>query len=130
LLPLTHVDNCADAVALAALRGQPGSAFNVVDDGLPTCQDYLLAYQRAVRRLRVVPIPYPMLLAGSYWLAAYNRRSRGQLPAVFTPYTVRSMYRKLRYSNAALKALGWTPQISVAAGMAATFTSLREAAAP
>lgn len=124
-LPLTHVDNCADAIAIAALRAPPGSAFNVVDDDLPTCRRYLAGYRKDVRRLRTVPVPYPALLLGSRLLAWYHERSKGQLPAVFTPYVVRSMYRPLRYGNAALKALGWTPRVDTADGMSRTFAWLR-----
>jgi hypothetical protein len=46
------------------------------------------------------------------------------LPAVFTPLVVRSMYRPLRYSNAKLKSIGWTPKVSVADGMRRTFDAL------
>ncbi len=36
LLPLTYVDNCADAIVLAGLvAGVEGEVFNVVDDDLP-----------------------------------------------------------------------------------------------
>lgn len=128
-LPLTHVANCADAIALASLRAPAGSVFNVVDDELPTSRQYLRRYRREVARLRVLPVPYPLLLAGSGLLAAYHRRSRGQLPAVFTPRVVRSMYRPLRYSNAALHALGWTPRIGLDEGLAETFAWLREQSA-
>jgi nucleoside-diphosphate-sugar epimerase len=125
-LPLTYVDNCADAVAQATLHAQSGSAFNVVDDDLPSCGAYLHAYRQAVRRLRVLPIPYWAFLLGSRLLVRYNRRSKGQLPAVFTPYVVRSMYRPLRYTNVALKAIGWQQRVPTAEGMARAFRHLRE----
>lgn len=111
-LPLTYVDNCADAIAQAAFTAPAGSAFNVVDDDLPSCATYLKAYQREVRRARTVRIPYWMFLQSSKLLTRYHRVSKGQLPAVFTPYVVRSMYRPLRYSNAALKAIGWSQGVS------------------
>ena len=111
-LPLSYVDNCADAVAQATLMAPAGSVFNVVDDDLPTCGEYLSVYRREVQKLRTLPIPYWVLLQGSRLLARYHRVSKGQLPAVFTPYVVRSMYRPLRYSNAALKAIGWEQGIS------------------
>ena len=123
-LPLTYVDNCADAIAIAALRAPAGSAFNVVDDGLPTCADYLREYRARVERVRVMPVPYWAFLLGARVLQRYHAASKGQLPAVFTPYVVRSMYRPLRYSNQALKAIGWTPKVSVADGMRATFEAL------
>jgi nucleoside-diphosphate-sugar epimerase len=131
LLPLTHVDNCADAVALAALKADPGSVFNVVDDDLPTCSQVLRRYHREVQPLRTLRLPYPLLLAASRWLEGYHRRSKGQLPAVFTPCMVRSMYRPLRYSNAALKRLGWQPRIATEEGLSTTFLHLKaQALAP
>ncbi len=124
LLPLTQVENCADAIVLAALKGSPGDVFNVVDDDLPTCAQYLSQYRARVRRLRIVPLPYPLLLWGSSWLQRYSRRSQGQLPAILTPYVVRAMYRPLRYSNSRLKALGWQPRMGMQAGLDEAFNSL------
>lgn len=126
LLPLTHVDNCADAVVAAALRGTPGSVFNAVDDDLPTCNEYLGLYRRHVEKLRVLRLPYALLMLGSRMLQSYSRRSKGQLPAILTPYIVRSMYRPLKYSNAALKAIGWQPVISISHGLLQFFPTLRK----
>ena len=123
-LPLTYVENCADAIALAALRASDGAAYSVVDDGLPDCAGYLRGYRARKRGMRVLPVPYWALLLGSRVLLAYNRRSKGQLPAVFTPYIVRSMYRGFRHSNAALKRLGWQPRVATEEGMRRTFEAL------
>ncbi|MBB1472361.1 MULTISPECIES: NAD-dependent epimerase/dehydratase family protein [unclassified Luteimonas] len=123
-LPLTYVENCADAVARATLHGVDGRAYNVVDDDLPSCGQYLRGYQARVGRLRVLPVPYWLFLLGARCLVRYHRVSKGQLPAVFTPYVVRSMYRPLRHSNAALKALGWRQRVPTQAGLARTFQAL------
>jgi len=123
-LPLTYVDNCADAIVAAALRAAPGSAFSVVDDDLPSCASYLGEYRRQVEPLRVVRVPYPALLLGARLMQWYNRRSLGQLPAILTPYTVRAMFRPLRYSNAALKAIGWRPRVATAEGLGVTMRAL------
>ncbi|MEN9436833.1 MAG: hypothetical protein RIR09_1488 [Pseudomonadota bacterium] len=121
LLPLTFVDNCADAVAKAALSAPAGSSFSVVDDELPTCRAYLKRYCREVESMRCIPIPFWAFRLGSKVLVWYNKRSKGQLPAVFTPYVVDSMYRPLRYSNAALKAIGWSQRISTANALEQSF---------
>jgi nucleoside-diphosphate-sugar epimerase len=125
-LPLTYVDNCADAVAQAALHAPSGSAFNVVDDDLPSCRQYLNAYRNKVQRLRVLPVPYWAFLKGAGMLERYHKRSKGQLPAVFTPYVVRSMYRPLKYSNAALRAIGWKQAVPTSVGMERAFSWLRD----
>lgn len=127
-LPLTYVGNCADAIAVAALRAPDGAAYSVVDDALPSCADYLRAYRRSRGGLRVLPVPYWALLLGSRVLVAYHRHSKGQLPAVFTPYVVRSLYRPFRHSNAALKALGWQPRVDTREGMRKTFEAVRAGA--
>ncbi len=125
-LPLTYVDNCADAVAQATLNAPAGSAFNVVDDDLPTCSQYLQAYRTQVQPLRTVPVPYWAFLWGSRYLERYHRVSKGQLPAVFTPYVVRSMYRPLKYSNAPLRAIGWQQAVPTREAMELAFRWLRD----
>jgi nucleoside-diphosphate-sugar epimerase len=124
-LPLTYVENCADAIARAAMHSPPGGIFNVVDDDLPTCSDYLRRYRREVRKLRVMRLPYWAFLLAARSLTRYSKRSNGQLPAVFTPYIVRSMYRPLRYDNTALKHIGWSQRIPTRNGLEMTFEHLR-----
>lgn len=125
-LPLTYVDNCADAVAQATLVAPAGSVFNVVDDELMSCRDYLRTYRRDVEKVRVLPVPYWMLLQGSRLLERYHRVSKGQLPAVFTPYMVRSMYRPLRYDNTSLKAIGWQQAVPTAKGLELSTSTWRQ----
>lgn len=127
LLPLTYVDNCADAVAVAALKAPAGSSFSVVDDELPTCSHYLRRYRNEVERLRSIPVPYWAFHWGAGVVTSYHRKSKGQLPAVFTPYVVESMYRPLRYSNAALKAIGWQQRVPTKEGLDRTFQALKSA---
>jgi nucleoside-diphosphate-sugar epimerase len=125
-LPLTYVDNCADAVAQATLHAPAGSAFNVVDDELPSCGQYLQAYRKQVQPLRTVPVPYWAFLLGSRQLERYHRVSKGQLPAVFTPYVVRSMYRPLKYSNSGLRDIGWQQAVPTREGLDRAFRWLRD----
>src|SRR5882762_8708280 len=50
ILPLTFVDNCAEAIVLAGLRpGVEGEVFNVVDDELLTSRQFLKAYKERVK---------------------------------------------------------------------------------
>ena len=127
-LPLTHVENCADAIALAALKAADGSSFSVVDDDLPSCAGYFREYRQHVQRMHWLPVPKFAFRLGARLLERYHHYSKGQLPAVFTPYLVRSMYRDFRYSNAALKALGWRPRVATVDGIDGFFAHLaREA---
>jgi nucleoside-diphosphate-sugar epimerase len=117
LLPLTYVDNCADAIACATLSGQPGQAYSVVDDDLPSCAEFLRQYRAHVKPVKVVPVPRWAFRLGSRFLVYYHKQSKGQMPAPFTPYVVDSMYRPLRYSNTALKHIGWQPAVRTAEGL-------------
>ena len=51
LLPLTYVQNCAEAVVTAGTHPHAaGQIYNVLDDDPPTCREYLRAYNKHVRR--------------------------------------------------------------------------------
>src|SRR6266702_252028 len=59
LLPLTFVDNCAEAIVLAGLRhGVDGEIFNVVDDKLLTSTEFLKAYKKRVKPFFSISVPY------------------------------------------------------------------------
>ncbi|RXH57747.1 NAD-dependent epimerase/dehydratase family protein [Granulicella sibirica] len=127
LLPLTYVENCAEAIVFAALSKEAaGQIYNVVDDDLPTSRQYLSLYRQRVKRISTIPIPYWLLLWGSGKVQAYSNRSKGQLPAIFTPYKTRAMWGGNRFSNAKLKALGWKPIIRTSEALERTFTSFRQ----
>ena len=112
-LPYTYVDNCADAVALAATaEGVEGRSFNLVDDDRPTASQAVRAARRHGDRFRRAWVPGPLVpsLCGAYHL--YSRASGGQLPPVLTRYRATAMWGRVRYDNAAAKAgLGWTPRV-------------------
>jgi nucleoside-diphosphate-sugar epimerase len=130
LLPLTYVDNCAEAIVVAGERSVgDGQAYNVVDDDLPTSADYLRRYQREVRALRAVRLPYPVSQAISWLCERYHEHSQGQLPAFFTRYRTATTWGGNRFSNAKLKSLGWQPIISTDEGLRQTFIGLANLAA-
>ena len=127
ILPLTYVDNCAEAIVVAALAPQAnGQVYNVVDDDLLTSSQYLALYSREVKRVRSVPVPFFALMAISRAVERYNQRSKGQLPAVFTPYKTLAMWGGNRFSNAKLKSIGWKPIVSTREGLMRTFAWFRE----
>jgi nucleoside-diphosphate-sugar epimerase len=126
LLPLSFVDNCADAIVLAGQAAEAaGQVYNVHDDDLPTCAEYLAAYRREVKAIRHVRVPYPVLALASRLLDRYHAWSKGQLPAIFTPYKSATTWGGNRFDNGKLKRLGWKQAISTAEGMQRTFAWLR-----
>jgi nucleoside-diphosphate-sugar epimerase len=126
LLPLTYVDSCADALVVAGQSAAAeGQTYNVVDDDLVTARQYLSRYRAEVKRLRVVPVPYPALQVLSRMVAAYSRWSKGQLPAIFTPYKTATSWKPTRFTNARLKALGWRPLVPTEEGLRRAFEHYR-----
>lgn len=111
LLPYVEVEACAAGVALAiAVPGVEGQAFNLLDDELMTARQFLKQYRKTCPGLRVIPIPHWAIGPLSRLNVWYHRWSRGQLPAVLTPYKSDSFWKRLRYSNAkATAVLGWKP---------------------
>ncbi len=125
-IPLTYVDNCADAIVLTSEREDAiGHAFNVVDDELPTSRAYLRRYRREVTPVRSIRIPYLAMLLVSRSVESYHRKSRGQLPAVFTRYKTRTLWKGTRFDNTKLKCIGWTPRVPTRDGMTRSFAHLR-----
>jgi len=112
-LPLTYVDNCAEAIVLAGLiEGAEGDVFNVVDDELPTSRAFLRAYKRQVRNFWSLPIPYPITYALCGLWEWYSKNSKGQLPPVFNRRQCALSWQRHRYSNRKLKErLGWQARV-------------------
>ena len=113
LIPLTYVDNCADAIVLAGLvKDAEGEAFIVTDDDIPRSRTFLRQYKRRVRPFRSIWIPYPLAYdLCSHW-ERYAARSKGQLPSVFNRRMCSFAWKGHRYSNRKLKdLLGWTCRV-------------------
>ncbi len=122
LLPLTYVENCAEAIAVAGRSdAASGQAYNVVDDDLVTASDYLRRYRREIKPLRAVPVPYAALELGSRLVVRYHRWSKGQLPAIFTPYKTATSWKGNSFTNAKLKSIGWKPLVSTEEGLRRAF---------
>src|SRR5439155_22055660 len=57
-LPLTYVENCAEAIVLAGLKpGIDGEIFNVVDDELPSSRGLLRMYKANVKSFKSIYVP-------------------------------------------------------------------------
>jgi nucleoside-diphosphate-sugar epimerase len=114
-LPLTYVENCAEAIVLAGLTpGVDGQEFNIVDDNLPSSRQFLRRYKRAVYPIRTVPVPYPLFYLFNVAWESYCLRSGGQLPPVFNRRTCEAYYKGQTFSNEKAKALlGWRPRVGM-----------------
>lgn len=128
-IPLTYVDNCADAIALASLvPGIDGEVFNVVDDDLPTSRALLRLYKKQVRCFPSLYVPKAISFALCALWEKYCEGSHNQLPPAFNRPRWKAVWRKTGYSNAKLKSrLGWTPRISTKEGLERYFHACRAA---
>jgi nucleoside-diphosphate-sugar epimerase len=114
-LPLTYVDNCAEAITLAALQpGVDGETFNVVDDEILTSREFLAA-RKSVKPFFSIWIPYPLAYLGSVLWENYSKKSGGQLPPVFNRRRCAAEWQGNRYTNKKLRErLGWKQKVPLA----------------
>lgn len=128
-IPLTYVDNCAWATALAGTcRGGRGDVFNVVDDDLPTSRALLRMYRDEVRSIRYIPLPKPCSWILCYLWERYSRYSQCQLPNAYNRKMWANTWRRTQFSNERLKQrLGWAPLVSTREGLRRYFGSMKEA---
>jgi nucleoside-diphosphate-sugar epimerase len=112
-IPLTYVDNCAEAIVLAGVTpGVDGEVFNIVDDDLPTSRKFLKLYKKHGKNFRSIYVPYPVFYAFSWAWERYAKWSRGQLPPAFNRRRCATYWKGNRYSNQKLKdRLGWRPVV-------------------
>jgi nucleoside-diphosphate-sugar epimerase len=120
LLPLTFVDNCAEAIVLAGLKhGVEGEVFNVVDDEVLTSKQFLEAYKRRVKPFFSIRVPYFLAYILSFLWENYSKWSRGQLPAAFNRRRCAAEWKSNRFSNRKLKErVGWKPRVGMEQAMA------------
>lgn len=118
-LPLTYVDNCAEAIVLAGLvPGIDGEVFNIVDDERLTSSAFLRAYRRRVPSFWSVRMPYFVASALSGLWERYSIRSLGQLPPAFNRRRCAAEWKGNRYTNRKLhERLGWKPRVPLAVAM-------------
>lgn len=118
-IPLTYVENCAEAI-VQAVECQPaiGQTLNIVDDDLPT----QCVYAEKITKL-MTRSPYKItinwtimrLLAQSIW--SCNQlllAGKINLPGLFVPARLHARFKPLHYSNIrARKVLNWQPKYSL-----------------
>jgi nucleoside-diphosphate-sugar epimerase len=117
LLPLTHVDNACDAIALASLHGRPGAAYNVVDGTISQGEFFDLLDREGVVSMRTTYVASRWLVPLALGCEVLTRLSGISLP--LTRYKLRRATESLRYSTrAAQDDLGWRPAVDPPSGVA------------
>jgi nucleoside-diphosphate-sugar epimerase len=126
-IPLTYVDNCADAIILAGLSsGVDGEIFNVVDDALPSSRRFLRLYKKNVRRFFSIYVPRTVSYFLCWLWEKYSAWSEEQLPPTFNRKGWHVFWKKTRYSNAKLKErLKWSQRVPSDEALRRFFESCR-----
>lgn len=127
-LPLTFVDNCAEAVVLAGLtEGIDGEVFNVVDDDLPSSRDFLRLYKREVKHFPSIYLPHGVSYLMCLLWEKYSAWSCGQLPPVYNRKDWATSWKRTSYTNKkAKRGLNWEPKVLLHEGLNRYFASCRE----
>ncbi|MCK6620517.1 MAG: NAD(P)-dependent oxidoreductase [Calditrichaceae bacterium] len=127
-LPLTYVDNCAEAIVLSGLVGGVESeVFNVVDDDLPSSREFLHLYKKHVKNFPSLYIPKSISLVLSYGWEKYFYWSKGQLPNSFNIRDWYATWKKTNYTNSKIKQLlGWRQKVSTHDALNIYFKICRE----
>lgn len=113
-IPLTYVDNCADAIVLAGIRRAVDcEIFNIVDDDLPTSREFLKMYNNNVAQFRSLYVPYRIFYLFCFLWEKYAEWSDEQIPPAFNRKMCSNYWKGSKYSNDKLKRmLGWKPHVS------------------
>ena len=128
ILPLSYVDNCADAVILAGtVPNIEGEVFNLHDSDLITCDEFLRLYKKRVRKMKCIGMPYSIFWLFSWLVDRYSRYSKGQIPRALNPYKTASIWKGNRFDNSKIiKTLGWSQGISTKEGLERHFDYYRK----
>jgi nucleoside-diphosphate-sugar epimerase len=123
ILPFTYIENTVDGIYRASIQERAvGTAYNLVDDGAITVNDYLRRFiQITGIQARIVSVPYlvPYVVTKGYEVAAYcNLVKAGKTSAD----QLRWKQKKVRFDNRKAKCeLGWTSQVPIDEGLNRTF---------
>jgi 2-alkyl-3-oxoalkanoate reductase len=122
-VPMTYVENCAQAVVLATeTDAAHGETLNILDDDPPTQRSLAKAIRRRTSpRPFLLPICWTLLriTARTVWIVnRYFLGGKAKVPGIFIPARLHARFKPLRYSNAkARRILGWQPRYTLDQGL-------------
>lgn len=126
-LPLAYVENCADAIVVAAKQEAAiGQTLNILDDHPPTQRYYA---QQLVKRMdyspRLISVNWTfMKLFGSlaWGVNQYFFQGQAKLPGILVPSRLQARFKCLKYSNQRIKqCLNWTPRYDLKTALDRSF---------
>ncbi|MGB3138770.1 MAG: NAD(P)-dependent oxidoreductase [Nodosilinea sp.] len=123
LIPVTYVENCAEAIVLSvSSAAAAGEVINVVDDNLPTRRRFTKALvKRTDDPPQVIPLPWGIMRGVSSLAWFVNQRllnGQARLPGLLIPASLDARLKPFRYSNAKAKSvLNWSPRYTLETGL-------------
>ncbi len=118
-LPLTYVENCAEAiVASAEKESANGQTLNVIDDNPPTQRRYAnLLRKRISPRPIILPVAWTVMRFIAGMAVTVNRlvlANRAKIPGLFIPARLHARCKPLKFDNQKIRTvLGWRPRYTV-----------------
>lgn len=118
-MPMTYVENCAEAIVLAATRPAAiGQTINIVDDDPPQQSQYVQALLKHENNPpRLIPISWALmqLMAKAAWFIREELlNGKVKLPGILVPAQLYARFKPLQFPNdRAKKLLGWAPRYSL-----------------
>ncbi len=123
-MPMTHVENCADLFAIAAMDGRArGQTFNVVDGPGERIWTFLGQYLRRSGEAGFrIPVPYALAFTAVRIAYATVFRRSPTLPHILIPIRFQAGLKPLRFTNRrAQELLGWEPPLALRQCLARSF---------
>jgi len=118
-LPITYVENCAQAILYAAEKEQAvGQTYNIIDDDLPTHRQYLRALNNHQKpKIKSIPLPWLVMRFLAALALGVNNLflgGRAKVPSILRPAALHARCKPLKYTNKLIKdSLGWSPKFDV-----------------
>ncbi|MBR8832364.1 MAG: hypothetical protein N5P05_002309 [Chroococcopsis gigantea SAG 12.99] len=117
ILPLTYVENCAEAIVISAeIPDAIDETFNIVDDNLPTQKQYIdKLTQYTTLSPKLIPISWKAIEFLANTATSFNQKvlkNKLKLPGIFVPAKLYPRFQlSIQYSNTHPKnVLKWTPK--------------------
>ena len=123
-MPMTHVENCADVFAIAAVDPRArGLTLNIVDDPGARIWSYLGDYMRGSgQKGWRIPVPYWLAISVVRLAHATIFRRATKVPSILIPRRFEARLKPLHFENRKLReTLGWTPPLSYQQRLARTY---------
>lgn len=126
-LPLTYIDNCAEAIILGGLvEGVDGEIFNIVDNDKISSRKFLKLYKRKAFRFRSIFVPYYLFYLFSYFWERYAIKSHYQIPPMINRRKSANFWKGNKYSNRKIREiLGWQQRVPFSEASEKYFTYMK-----